>query len=124
MTAPLYDLRDGQLCGAGCGKPFSYLVSRARKYCRATLVIFGPGERRVFDRLVATYPSGQFWVSRGGCLVEAVCRDVAKYVQNLDNWTDEELRAEQDVAREATREEQRGRYLDSGPGGWDDEGTP
>lgn len=94
MTAPLFELRNGELVGDGASRPFSYLESRARKYCRAQMVVFGPGERRVFDRLMAEYPTGAWWRGKTGQLMESVCRDVKKYVEDLNNWTDEELRAD------------------------------
>lgn len=92
--APLFEMRDGRLVGAGAAIPFSDLVARARRRCKAELVLWGKGEQAVFKRLVDSYPAGKFWQGRSGELVESVCRSVARYVSNLDNWTDEELRAD------------------------------
>lgn len=100
-TPPLFEIRGGELCGAGCGRPFSYVAARIRKYCRAELAVVTPLERRVLERLISEYPTGKFWQGRNGELVESVCRAAARYVRDLDNWTEAELAAATDEARAA-----------------------
>lgn len=105
MSAPTFELRNGELVGEGCGKPFEYLARRIRRHCRDNLVLVTEGSQRVLDRLLSEYPRGRWWQGRSGELVESVCRGAARYVENLDNWTDEELglMSTREVAETAAR---------------------